>query len=98
MRVAATSLLRDNYHHSSKLFSVLQFYSFNIFIYSIEVIIHRIYVVVIRIFVLLYSVCYSFNSSHKSGLVVSEHSSLHLFFFIHVPKKIWVQEVGTQTS
>jgi hypothetical protein len=29
--------------------------------------------------------------------VVSEWSSLHLFFFVHVPDKIWVQEVGTQT-
>jgi hypothetical protein len=31
MRIVATSLLRDSYHHSSKLFSVLQFYSFNLF-------------------------------------------------------------------
>jgi hypothetical protein len=48
--------------------------------------------------VLLYSVCYSFHSTHKSGSVVSERSALHLFFFVHVPDKIWVQEVGTRTS
>jgi hypothetical protein len=30
--------------------------------------------------------------------VVSEWSALHLFFFMHVPDKIWVQEVGTQTN
>jgi hypothetical protein len=30
--------------------------------------------------------------------MVSKRSSLHLFFFMHVPDKIWVQEVGTQTS
>jgi hypothetical protein len=30
--------------------------------------------------------------------VVSERSALHLFFFVHVPDKIWVQEVGTRTS
>jgi hypothetical protein len=29
--------------------------------------------------------------------VVSEQSTLHLFFFVHVPDKIWVQEVGTRT-
>jgi hypothetical protein len=48
--------------------------------------------------VLLYSICYSFCSAHKSGSVVSERSALHLFFFVHVPDKIWVQEVGTRTS
>jgi hypothetical protein len=31
MHVATTSLLRDRYHHSSKLFFVLQFYGFNLF-------------------------------------------------------------------
>jgi hypothetical protein len=30
--------------------------------------------------------------------VVSEWFALHLFFFVHVPDKIWVQEVGTQTN
>jgi hypothetical protein len=30
--------------------------------------------------------------------VVSERSSLHLFFFVHVPDTIWVQEVGTRTN
>jgi hypothetical protein len=30
--------------------------------------------------------------------VVSEWSALHLFFFVHVPDKIWVQEVGTRTN
>jgi hypothetical protein len=30
--------------------------------------------------------------------MVSERSSLHLFFFVHVPDKIWVQEVGTRTN
>jgi hypothetical protein len=98
MCVAATSLLRDSYHHSSKLFSVLQFYSFNYFIYSIEVIVHWISVVVLNISVLLYSVCYSFCSIHKSRSMVLEQSSLHLFFFVHVLDKIWVQEVGTRTS
>jgi hypothetical protein len=48
--------------------------------------------------VLLYSIFYSFCFAYKSRLVVSERSSLHLFFFVHVPDKIWVQEVGTQTN
>ena len=30
--------------------------------------------------------------------MVLEPSSLHLFFFVHVLDKIWVQEVGTQTN
>jgi hypothetical protein len=30
--------------------------------------------------------------------MVSERSALHLFFFVHVPDKIWVQEVGTRTN
>jgi hypothetical protein len=81
--------------------SCFQFCSFTVstyFIYSIEVIVHWISVVVLCISVLLYSVCYSFCSAHKSGSVVSERSALHLFFFVHVPDKIWVQEVGTRTS
>ena len=36
---------------------------------------------------LLYSICYLFHSTHKSGSVVSKWSSLHLFFFMHVPDK-----------
>jgi hypothetical protein len=68
------------------------------FIYSIEFIVHWIFVVVLCNSVLLYSVCYSFCSAHKSGLVVPERSVFHLFFYVHVPDKIWVQEVGTRTS
>jgi hypothetical protein len=30
--------------------------------------------------------------------VVSEQSALHLFFSVHVPDKIWVQEFGTRTN
>jgi hypothetical protein len=30
--------------------------------------------------------------------VVLEKYFLHLFFSVHVPNKIWVQEVGTQTN
>jgi hypothetical protein len=46
----------------------------------------------------LYSVYYSVHSAPKSGSVVSEQSTLHLFFFVHVLDKILVQEVGTQTN
>jgi hypothetical protein len=52
MHIAATSLLRDSYHHSSKLF---QFFSFTVssyFIYSMEVIVHWIFFVVLHISVL----------------------------------------------
>jgi hypothetical protein len=98
MCVAATSLLRDSYHHSSKLFQFCSFTVSAYFIYSIEVIVHWIYCCFLHISVLLYSICYSFCSTHKSRSVVSERSSLHLFFFVHVPDKIWVQEVGTRTS
>jgi hypothetical protein len=38
------------------------------------------------------------SSTPKSRSVISERSSLHLFFFVHVPDKIWVQEVGTRTN
>jgi hypothetical protein len=98
MCIEATSLLRDSYHHSSKLFSVLQFYSFNLFY-----LFNRSYCS-LDIFccscisVLLYSIYYSFHSTHKSRSVVSKKSALHLFFFVHVPDKIWVQEVGTRTN
>ena len=47
---------------------------------------------------LLYSIFYLFRFAHKFKLVVLERSALHLFFFVHVPGKIWVQEVGTRTS
>jgi hypothetical protein len=62
------------------------------------VIFHWISFVVLCISVLMYSVCYSFHSTHKSGSGISEWSTIHLFFFVHVPDKIWVQEFGTQTS
>jgi hypothetical protein len=88
MHIAATSLLRDNYHHSSKLFQLCSFTVLAYFIYSVEVVIQWIYVVVLRISVLWYSIYYSFRSSHKSGSVVSERSALHLFFFVHVPDQI----------
>jgi hypothetical protein len=51
------------------------------FIYSIEVIVHWISVVVLHIFVLLYSVYYSFCSTHKSGSVVS-FENIWLFVII----------------
>ena len=57
--------------------SCFQFYSFTAstyFIYSIEVIFHWISVVVICISVLLYSVCYSFLSAHKSISVAKSYS------------------------
>jgi hypothetical protein len=37
-------------------------------------------------------------STPKSGSVVSEQYALNLFFLVHVPDKIWVQEVGTRTN
>jgi hypothetical protein len=98
MHIAATSLLRDNYHHSSKLFQLCGFTVSAYFIYSVEVVIQWIYVVVLCISVLWYSIYHSFRSAHKSGSVVRERSSLHLFFFVHVPDQIWVQEVRTWTS
>jgi hypothetical protein len=30
--------------------------------------------------------------------MVLEWSALHLFFFVHVLDKVWVQEVGTRTN
>jgi hypothetical protein len=75
-------LLRDSYHHLSKLFQFCSFTVSTYLIYSIEVIVQWIYVV---ISVLSYSVCYSFRSTHKSELVVSKRFALHLFFFVHVP-------------
>jgi hypothetical protein len=98
MRVVATSLLRDNYHHSSKLFQFCNFTVSTYFLYSIEVIIHWISVIFFCIYVIFYSNCYSFYSSHKSISVVSKRSVLHFFFFVDVPNKIWVQEVGTQNN
>ena len=95
MHVTTTSLLRDRYHHFSKLFQLCNFIVSTYFIYSIEVIVHWIFFV---IYVLLYSIYYSFHSAHKSISVVSEWSPLDLFFFVHVPDKIWVQEVGTWTN
>jgi hypothetical protein len=65
---------------------------------TIEVIFHWIFVVVLYISVLLYSVCYSFCSTHKYGSVVSKRSDIHLFFFVHVLDNILVQEVGTRTN
>jgi hypothetical protein len=44
MCVATTYLLRDSYHHSSKLFQFCSFIVSSYFIYSIEYIVHWIYV------------------------------------------------------
>jgi hypothetical protein len=76
--------------------SCFQFCSFTVstyFIYSIEVIVHWIYVVVLHISVLLYSICYSFRSTHKSGSVVSEWSCSSFIFLCACPR----QDLGTRS-
>jgi hypothetical protein len=75
----------------------MQFYSFNLFhlfnrIYCSPDICVILNIFVFIVFILLIS------STPKSGLVLSEWSTLHLFFFVHVLNKIWVQEVGTRTN
>jgi hypothetical protein len=76
--------------------SCFQFYSFIVsanFIYSIEVIVHCIFFVVLCISMLLYSVCNSFHSSHKSGsccffqvfLLWIKFKVLHKVFFNFFP-------------
>jgi hypothetical protein len=97
MHVAATSLLRDSYHYSSKLFSVMQFYSFNLFY-----LFNRSYCSLDICCCSLYLLFYFTQSIIHFVLLINldqwYQSSLPSFFFVHVPDKIWVQEVGTQTS
>jgi hypothetical protein len=66
MCIETTSLLRDSYHHSSKLFHLCNFTISTYYIYSIEVIVHWLSFVVLCISLLWYSIYYSFCSTHKS--------------------------------
>jgi hypothetical protein len=74
MHLAATSFLRDSYHHYSKLFSVLQFYSFNLFYLfnrsycSLDICCCSLYLYVIVFFV---SLCYCIQSGIHFVLLIN---------------------------
>jgi hypothetical protein len=93
---STTSLLRDSYHDSSKLFLFCIFTISAYFIYSIEAIVHWIFVVVLYIYVLWYSIFYSFHSTHKSGSVVSEWSALHFFSLWMSPTRFGYKKLGLE--